>query len=552
MVKNIKKTSNRVVAIAWAMMWLVHPALAGTGSELSPDSRAGTVMLIVFFSMSCLLAWTVLNNRRTTSLVKVKSEDAAFQIDALNRHSIVTITDKHSNIIDVNDRQLALFGYERSELIGKPASILYPESDFSVYANVRSTLARGEIFTGETRLISKTGQIIWTQSTIVPMFDDEGEHIKSISIRTDITKTKIANAEREMRTALHLVRDEIYMFDMETLKFTYLNQMAMEQNGWDEAEYATKDPGDVNPEFDVATFRALSQPLIDAEVDQVRYSLVNKGTPYDVSLQLIQPDGARPRFVAISRDASERVALEKTKDEFIATVSHELRSPLTSIKGSLGLILAGTTGDFSDRTRGMLEIARRNADRLILIINDILDLEKIAAGQMKFVLEPTDLTELIREGIDANEPYGGRFGVSFKGEGLEAPVIVNCDMDRIFQVLTNLMTNAAKFSQAGSHVTVALEKTDETARISVIDTGAGIPPDAQARIFDRFAQVDSSDRRAKGGTGLGLSIVKAIVERHGGKIELESEVGVGSTFRVDLPIMAGRNSEGEKGHTVAA
>lgn len=485
-------------------------------------------------------------------MVKEKSNDAEFQIDALNRHSIVTISDKNSNITYVNDRQLALFGYQRAELIGKPARILYPESENPAYANIRSMLARGEVFTGETRLISKTGQIIWTQSTIVPMFDDDGHHVKNISIRTDITRAKIANAEREMRTALHLVSDAIYMFDMETLKFTYLNQSAMERQGWSEADYIDKDPGDVNSEFYVAEFRNLSQPLVDAEVEQLRYSVVNDGIPYDVSLQLIHPDAARSRFVAISRDASERIALEKTKDEFIATVSHELRSPLTSIKGALGLILAGTTGDFGDRTRGMLEIARRNADRLILIINDILDLEKIAAGQMKFVLEPTDLAALIREGIDANEPYAGRFGVTFKGKGLDEPVIVSCDMDRIFQVLTNLMTNAAKFSKAGSYVTVSLEKINQVVRISVKDTGAGIPPEAQARIFDRFAQVDSSDQRAKGGTGLGLSIVKAIVERHGGQIGLESEEGVGSIFHFDLPLTVSSDTGDRKGQTVAA
>jgi len=551
-VKDINKASNRTVAIAWALMWLTHPAYANVGNANASDGNVGAVLLIVFFSMSCLLAWTVLSTRRAARQAQLVSDDAGFQIDALNRHSIVTITDSDACIIDVNERLLELTGYTHAELIGKRASILYPRSEIPVYAMIKSTLARGESYTGEMRLKGKDGNTIWTQATIVPLFDQKGNHIKSISIRTDITKTKIAGAEREMRTALHLLRDEVYMFDPKSLKFTYLNQSAMDRFGWDEKTYLKMGPADAQKTFNEEAFRARAKPIMDGDVQQLNYSITSEGVPYDICLQLIQPEGASPRFVSVARDVSERKALEKTKDEFIATVSHELRSPLTSIKGSLGLILAGTTGELAERTRGMLEIARRNADRLVLIINDILDLEKIAAGEMKFVIEPTELTELVQESIAANEPYAARFGVSYQATGLDAPISVNCDMDRIFQVLTNLMTNAAKFSKPGGVVKVEVEQLDGVVRINVRDQGAGIPAAAQATIFDRFTQADSSDQRAKGGTGLGLSIVKAIVERHGGKIDFESQEGLGSNFYFDLPLSVGSNSDDVKKRTVAA
>lgn len=550
--KDINKTSNRTVAIAWALMWLTHPAYATVGDTGTSDGNVGTVLLIVFFSMSCLLAWTVLSSRRAARAAQVIRDDAGFQIEALNRHSIVTITDNDACIIDVNDRLLELTGYERSELIGKRASVLYPRSEIPVYAMIKSTLSRGDSYTGEMRLKGKDGHTIWTQATIVPLFDHKGNHIKSISIRTDITKTKIANAEREMRTALHLLRDEVYMFDPTSLRFTYLNQSAMDRFGWDDQTYPKLTVADAQKGFDEAAFRARARPLMDGEVQQLNYGITVEGVPYDICLQLMQPEGASPRFISVARDVSERKALEKTKDEFIATVSHELRSPLTSIKGSLGLILAGTTGELAERTRSMLEIARRNADRLVLIINDILDLEKIAAGEMKFVVEPTEVTELVQEAMAANEPYAARFGVTYQAKGLESPISVSCDMDRIFQVLTNLMTNAAKFSKPGGIVEVLVEQLEGSVRISVKDKGAGIPKAAQATIFDRFTQADSSDQRAKGGTGLGLSIVKAIVERHGGQIDFESTEGEGSNFYFDLPLTAGSDSGNVKKRTVAA
>jgi signal transduction histidine kinase len=208
---------------------------------------------------------------------------------------------------------------------------------------------------------------------------------------------------------------------------------------------------------------------------------------------------------------------------------------VTSIKGALGLILSGTFGELSEKAQGMLDIAYRNTDRLALIINDILDLEKIAAGRMEFHLEAVDMAELIEDAIVENKPYSERYNVSMVADGLKDGVMCLCDKDRIFQVMNNLLSNAAKFSHKGGEIIIQLKEKADTIYISVEDFGAGIPRKAKPTIFDRFTQADSSDRRAKGGTGLGLSIVKTLIEQQDGKIDFNSKWGHGTKFFFELP-----------------
>jgi len=245
--------------------------------------------------------------------------------------------------------------------------------------------------------------------------------------------------------------------------------------------------------------------------------------------------GEKTMFTGIVRNISERKQAEKTKTEFISTVSHELRTPLTSIKGSLGLIKSGAVGELPEKLNRMLEIAYTNSDRLVRLINDILDIEKIAAGKMDFHMAPVELNGLLEQAVDANKGYGTEHGVSFVLSSGGGEANVNGDPDRLMQVLANLMSNAAKFSPAEGTVEISLIQRDHQFRIAVRDQGPGIPEDFKDKIFGKFSQADSSDTRQKGGTGLGLNITKAIVEQHGGTIGFDSEVGAGSTFFFDLP-----------------
>lgn len=240
-------------------------------------------------------------------------------------------------------------------------------------------------------------------------------------------------------------------------------------------------------------------------------------------------------FLSVIRDISERREVEQMKSEFVATVSHELRTPLTSIAGSLGLISGGAAGDVSPKVARLIAIAHSNAARLVRLINDILDIEKIEAGRMPFDVQPLALRPILDEAVQQMSGFAREYDVAVQIEHFQPDAAVLADEDRLMQVVLNLLSNAIKFSPRGENVIVRVTALDRRHRISVIDRGAGIPDAFRDRIFGKFAQADASDSREKGGTGLGLSIVREIVFRLGGSVGFESEEGKGTAFHVDLP-----------------
>jgi PAS domain S-box-containing protein len=258
--------------------------------------------------------------------------------------------------------------------------------------------------------------------------------------------------------------------------------------------------------------------------------------PMDFAVGIMDSESQR-MFVGVVRDITERNALDRIKNEFISTVSHELRTPLTSIKGSLGLIASGAVGDLPDSMQTMLKISLQNSDRLILLINDILDMEKILLGKMELQFKPTDLAELVNEAIELNEGYADEYGITFTRVRCDEESTVLGDRDRLMQVLTNLISNAAKFSNEGGQVELYVERHKGAIRVSVKDYGIGIPDAFRDHIFEKFAQVDMTSSRQKGGTGLGLNISKALIEKHGGTLDFETEVDTGSTFHFTLPAL---------------
>lgn len=247
-------------------------------------------------------------------------------------------------------------------------------------------------------------------------------------------------------------------------------------------------------------------------------------------------DGTPVRSLGTVQDITDRRASDIAKQEFVATVSHELRTPLTSIMGALKLILSGATGKVNERTEEMLGLALRNSNRLLTLISDLLELEKLEAGEMECEWEYVDLSRLVEEAVEVNAGFADGFGVSLKRTGENESVLVRGNKLRLIQVLTNLISNAVKFSHPGDHVEISLTVKDGKARISVADTGDGIPEHAQPTIFHKFTQADSSDSRKRGGTGLGLNISQAIVAQHGGEIDFLSKEGTGSVFFFELGI----------------
>lgn len=281
-----------------------------------------------------------------------------------------------------------------------------------------------------------------------------------------------------------------------------------------------------------ALLRAASGRVPSTGEDTI-YRANGIGFPAEYFLNPILDQGRYSGSVLSFRDISQRYALDRLKDEFVSTVSHELRTPLTSIRGALGLLSSGILGEISDKATNLLRIALSNSDRLVRLINDILDLERAQSGREPLVFRPVQMAELVRQSMDNMQLMAESAGVLLIHD--KTQVEITADADRLQQVLTNLLSNAIKFSTPNSAVSVMLRPGSSGVTLSVIDQGRGIPADKLEAIFGRFQQVDASDSRQKGGSGLGLAICRAIVSQHNGRIWAERNPVRGSTFRVFLP-----------------
>ncbi len=241
-------------------------------------------------------------------------------------------------------------------------------------------------------------------------------------------------------------------------------------------------------------------------------------------------------FTGVIRDITERKKMDRLKDEFVATVSHELRTPLTAIKGSLDLITKGFNLKLPEQAATMLDVTNRNVERLLTLINDILNVSKLESGEINFVIEKVEIKPFIKNITEMNQEYAKKYNTIFKCINCDNDVSVNVDRDRLEQVMSNLLSNAAKYSPENVPVEIFTAVNDGVIRVSVKDYGPGIPEDFQDTLFEKFTQSDSGDTRQVGGTGLGLNISKMIVEKLGGRIGFETTIGKETSFYFELPI----------------
>jgi PAS domain S-box-containing protein len=257
------------------------------------------------------------------------------------------------------------------------------------------------------------------------------------------------------------------------------------------------------------------------------------------------------RLVGTMQDVTEHRAAQRMKDEFVGVISHELRTPLTSIRGALGLMAGGAVGTLPPKAQRMADVALNSCQRLVRLVNDILDVEKISAGKLELDLERLSVAELVGGALEEMRAMAQQAGVTLTTTRTDGVVLA--DRDRMAQTLTNLLSNAVKFSPEGGVVTVSAGPAraegggNGLVQFTVTDQGAGIPADKLEAIFDRFAQADASDTRAKTGTGLGLPICRGIVEQHGGRIWATSTPGSGSTFTFVLPVAAAEARDEQAG-----
>jgi PAS domain S-box-containing protein len=476
---------------------------------------------------------------------------------------IVTI-DHAGRIQSFNPAAEKLFGYNAAEVVGRNVNILMPEP----YHSEHDGYLRHYADTGEAHIIG-TGREVTGQrrnGSVFPMElavneIDKGNGRGYVGMVRDLSVRKAAEAQLQTVTAtrqaiLDSANVAIITTDTEGL-ITVFNVGAQRMLGYSQEEVVGKHtPAIIHVVQEVvARAKIVSQELgrtiepgFEVFVAKTRTGLPDEnewtyvrkdGSMFPVLLSItamFNANGVITGYLGIAYDMTEHKRMELMKREFISTVSHELRTPLTSIRGALGLVAGGATGTLPDKARELVTIASNNCDRLVRLINDILDMEKIESGKMVFAMQPLDLASMIQETIAANQPYARQHQASIVVEGELPSLVISGDRDRLIQVLTNLLSNAAKFSPKDGHIHVSLEQHDKHARLTVRDDGPGIPKEFQSRLFQKFSQADASDTRAKGGTGLGLSITKAIVERHGGHITYTSTAAQGTAFFVDLPL----------------
>jgi PAS domain S-box-containing protein len=258
-----------------------------------------------------------------------------------------------------------------------------------------------------------------------------------------------------------------------------------------------------------------------------------------VAARVVAEDGTLSGYAFIARDITEQRAVDRMKDDFVSMVSHELRTPLTAIRGALGLAAGGVAGRVPEGLGELVHIAHSNTERLLRIVNDILDIHRLESGALELRPEPTDLLAVVNRAVELTSPVASEYGVSFLVAETAQTAMVLVDFERWVQVLVNLLSNAVKYSPAGDTVDIDIERRGRLVRVTVTDRGPGIPEEFRARVFEKFAQASTGNMRLSG-TGLGLSIVKLLVEQHGGHVGFDSIRGRGTTFYVDMPLMETR------------
>jgi signal transduction histidine kinase len=312
--------------------------------------------------------------------------------------------------------------------------------------------------------------------------------------------------------------------------FAYTPDEIREGMGADELMRLTARRGELgpgDPDLIVAAFVASIKASTGRDIEVQR-----AGRVLDVRRRTISGG----RFILTVRDVTHDRQIARLKDELVSTVSHELRTPLTAISGALGLMASGAAGALPERAGRLVTVGYRNAERLATLVNDLLDMDKLQSGKLSFNFASGDLGALLAEAVEQNQPYAERFGVTLDLVLPDAPVAAHFDHLRVMQVVTNLLSNAAKFSPEGGQVRISLGVDGDTARISVADDGPGISPEFRKRLFDRFAQEDGAHQNKHAGTGLGLAISQGIAQAHGGGITLDDAAGPGATFHLTLPL----------------
>jgi len=473
----------------------------------------------------------------------------------------VLLLEGENRLAYANEWFLNAAGLTEENVAGRTLDELFPGKITKRLSNTINDAINGRRSMMLTTRLNKTlfplstsvGEEMHQRVTVKPFGENEElprciiqvEDITENNEREKILKHKRKEAETDrayLNAILQGTAEGIITIDNDGVIETY-NDMAEKMFGYSAAETIGHSVSMLIPEDDrenhlgyVKNSRLVTSKIVNKA--RGLYGRRKDGSKFPLEINVSKMEIAdHVLFIGIVRDITKQKEVDRIKNEFISTVSHELRTPLTSIKGSLGLVTLGAFGALPEPARDLIEIAKKNSERLIDLVNDILDVEKLESGTLALHFETLDLSKLVADVIDTNDGLAREFGVNFVCRDLDPDAMVRGDSNRLTQIIANLLSNAAKFSPSGQDVEISVLRESDTVKVSVSDRGPGIPEEFRTRIFERFSQADGTDARDKGGSGLGLNITRSFVEKHGGLIDYESKVGVGSTFFFTLPAL---------------
>ena len=488
---------------------------------------------------------------RTTALQK---SEKRFRSLFESAPDFIYVLDQHGIIQQINPTVTERSGYGESELIDQALPRFLSSKTQATYQQEFATLLSTGNHRQEMEFVCKDGQVLIMDCSYKLVRDPSGEDYilvlqRDITERQKVEKERqrllatVQRSEQRWRSFLDNVRLMVVGLDASGV-VNYINPYFLAVMGYRRQEIeGEKGLNLLLSNYERQQQQEFFQTLLDEQKPSHHRSSVltccNKEEKIIAwnSTVLKDAQGHSSGILSIGEDITEQYAIDRMKDEFISVVSHELRTPLTSIHGALDLLTSGLVKLDSDRGQHVLTIAAENSSRLVQLVNDILELERLESGKVKLHKTSVSTLELTQRAYELIELMAERADIQL--EMTELDLEIWADGDRLIQVLTNLLSNAIKFSDPSSIVWVMVDEhmTSDViyVKFTVRDDGRGIPPNKLERIFERFHQVDASDSRSKGGTGLGLAICSSIVQQHGGEIWAESVLGEGSSFSFTIP-----------------
>jgi PAS domain S-box-containing protein len=540
-----------------------HQTFAVQAAEANAMSGRQNILvgLLVLVSLGIgIYGWKLskLIAERSQAEQALRASEERFQIASRATNDVIGDWDLATNEVWINEAWHTQLGYpQRAEMnIAVWSEGLHPEDAERIMNGAREAIdGSAQSWSDEYRFRRFDGTYGYFLDRRYIVRDETGKALHMIGAMTDLSHRRKAEADlravnseleqlsRKNKLILDTAADGIFGLDIDG-RPAFLNPAAERMIGWSLEEIAGKPMHEIvhqakdGEPCPISDCLKLGAAASDATVHLAEDTFWRRdGTSFSVeysATRIPSEEGGFAGSVVTFRDTTDRRAVQRMKDEFVSVVSHELRTPLTSIRGALGLLAGGLLTKSPEKGQRMLEIAVSNTDRLIRLINDILDIERIDSGIVTLNRKNCSVADLLGQAAEVMRPMADKAHIVIEVVP-SAAHDVWADPDRIIQTLTNLLSNAIKFSPAGSTITLSAEPGADDVVFHVRDAGRGIPEDKLEAVFERFKQVDASDSRDKGGSGLGLAICHSIVHQHGGKIWVESIVGEGSVFSVSLP-----------------